>query len=243
MPLEITFTNPKGTEITITAEDYQVTCTEDEQPQPTVPDTQDPAYWHDAIEMCWQRDSRFIHTHYHGSFTFGGAGCYVCSFVMLLRYLQSFVGSAYELESPVTVARRLGYHGVFYQGMFADREAAVKAYSGLLRGQSIRNWADALSDNDLEVLKQQVNKRPTIMSVDFNPRTTYHETHFVLALMYQDVEGEEDILIADPWTGKIEWLSESKYVPYGTERGKAMLRRWVYGLRIFYPQDGIINEG
>lgn len=230
--MSITFTRGDQT-LTISGDDFDMQWVTDEDegegnghPHEQEEPVSTKEWWKHAITLYGQRDIRWAMHRYHGSYTIGGAGCYIVSFCMLLDW---YYGDQIATR-PDIVSSVLNTHNVFYNGLFTGVVEAANQYG--LKWHGRHNWDDKLlTANDLKTVKDTLEDGPVIMAVDFYPRTAQWETHFVLALQYNEVK--DDILIADPWEGELAWLMDSRY-SLGDDWD---LARAIYGLRIFRKEE------
>ncbi len=167
-----------------------------------------------------QRDPRWRDVVFAGGMTLGQAGCYVTCVAMV----ASLAGYT---DSPPIVAEHLREVEAFEGAELAHPERISDAYPRLeWRGRV--DWRDVPADMG-EVL-DQLNVGPVITEVDFVPRTSKLDQHFVVA--EQLTPTHDDLCIVDPWDGASTRLLERYALNHWN------LARSIYGLRLLRAVAG-----
>jgi len=158
-----------------------------------------------------QRDPRWRDVEYAGGLTFGAAGCYVTCVAMVL----SLAGYT---DTPPEVASKLHYVGAFVGANLSNAYRIPDAYP-LTVWDGRHDWDGPA---DVDVVRAELARGPTILEVDYNETTATQEQHFVVAV---GLVGD-DIEIVDPWDGATTRLMERYALDHWD------LARAVYGLRL-----------
>ena len=165
-----------------------------------------------------QKDPRWRNIVFAGGKTLGAAGCYVTCVAMI----ASLAG--YE-DTPPEVAAKLREVGAFTGALLSYPQRIPEAYP-LLRYDDTHDWSDhRVTQDDLAIVQDELNVGPVIMEVDFVPRTSKRDQHFVVAEMFT-MDG--DLVITDAIDSADTRLLER----YAVEDDDYTLNRWIYGLRL-----------
>lgn len=143
--------------------------------------------------------------------TISQQGCALTCAAMML----SFYGYKDEPPALQEKIKPSGFRGA-YINWYAVAANYGMEFSGIV------NWPRALTDNDLDSVRDKLREGPVILWVDFRPGGS-QQTHFVLGTQWMG----DDIRIIDPWDG----FSGMMLKRYGDKRQG--LRRWLYGMRPF----------
>jgi len=137
------------------------------------------------------RDARWRSTVYASGCTIGTNGCYVVSVAMI----ASLAGYT---DEPPEVARKLREANCFVGGDLRYLARVPTAYPKLSCGGLV-DWRSGPAD--LVRLRQELEKGPTILEVDFHPGGTPPpvDAHFCIAESFT-ADGA-DLNIVDPWDG------------------------------------------
>jgi len=138
-----------------------------------------------------QRNPHWAHIALGASrYTIGSAGCAVTAVAMLGTLAEPSL-------TPGILTIRLGVLGGFTSDGLLYWQKAAYAVDGL-EWLDYRKWP---SENaDMDYVRSALERGPQIVQVDFKPKTSPLDTHFVLGLAM--TEDGEDIDIIDPWAGQ-----------------------------------------
>lgn len=160
--------------------------------------------WLDTIYS--QRDttwaSKILGFNTDPKYTIGGYGC-------LITALATFLTAVGHKETPDTLNKRLKDLGpnIGYlagSGLFIW-DSLTKLYGDVEMSFESPRWEDAVPEDALENLRDLVKHGfYVIIELDADPATGGEQMHFVGAC---GVEDSGEIMVADPWTGKIIPLS------------------------------------
>ena len=180
-----------------------------------------------ALVVYGQRDERWADLIYAGGTTFAKAGCLVVSVAMMASLVCA------EPVEPPEVARRLAEAGCFVGNLLNHPENIPLAFRGLTWDGAL-HYRDKAADMD-RVAQEIAANGATIAEVAFNPlyKVTYKDAngetqwnqHF---LVLTRVVGD-DCEVADPWTGEVGLLCESRY---RLDRWPKKASRIITGLRL-----------
>jgi hypothetical protein len=162
-----------------------------------------------ALILYSQCDPRWVSQIYAGSTTFGAAGCFVVCVSMMVS-----LAYAERIEPPEVAARLLGA-GCFDDNLLSHPANISKAYPQLTWDGAV-HYRDRAANMDL-VARHIAENGACIAEIAFNPDRpvmwkgadgeTKWNQHFVLLTR---VVGD-DCEFADPWTGELGMLTESRY--------------------------------
>ena len=156
-----------------------------------------------------QRDPRWASLVYAGGTTFGASGCLVVSIAMLVSLAYA------ERIEPPEVAAGLRAAGCF-SGNLLSNPAKIPAAFPRLTWDGVLHYRDRPADMAV-VAREIAANGATIAEVAFDPAhpvtwvdaagVTHFNQHFVVLTRVVD----NDCEIADPWTGALTLLTESRY--------------------------------
>ena len=162
-----------------------------------------------ALVVYGQRDKRWADLVYAGATTFGAAGCFVVSVAMMASLVCA------EPVEPPEVARRLAEAGCFVGNLLNHPEKIPLAFQGLTWDGAL-HYRDKAADMG-RVAREIAANGATIAEVAFDPAhpVTYKDANGVTKwnqhfLVLKRVVGD-DVEVADPWTGEVGLLCESRY--------------------------------
>lgn len=157
-----------------------------------------------------QRDPEWRNEIYSGNCTFGEAGCYVTSVAMI----NSFAGYT---DNPPETAEKLRNAGAF-NGCYLSRAGRIPNAYPKMEWAGRDNWRTVPAD--LNKLRKELEKQPTIIEVDFVPATSKIDQHFLVAVEF--TEDGKDLVCIDSWDGSQIKLLQ-RYAQSTWDLGRAIL--------------------
>lgn len=153
-----------------------------------------------------------------GKWTMGNGGCALTSVTIL-------ASQVYKDLTPGQLNQKLKDAGAF-DGAELDWTAVPRVLPAL-RYIHRRDWNFPVPQIGLDELREDIARYgPVILEVDFIPRTSKQEMHFVVALEVTN----NDVRIIDPWDGAETWLM-LRYAEDGQTLADAIWGTRVYQVR------------
>lgn len=162
-------------------------------PVPTPPATS-------GIKPYCQRDQPWAQVKLGRSgYTMYGSGCLVTGIASWLTLTDPDM-------DPLKLVVWLNANNSFdpYGNLFVAKPAQI---SPAWEYVAYHTWRKPGQKADLATVRRLLEAGPAILQVDFKPATSKLDSHFVLALRFTDAG--DDIVVMDPWTGKIVELLDT----------------------------------
>jgi hypothetical protein len=145
-----------------------------------------------------QRDPRWANyvlgLNSNAVYSIGNYGCLIASLAMICDY-----EGRQETPESLNLHLQQMVNGFSAGTGYYSWGALPRLFSEI--SEKVTWTPDLLTDAQMAAIKADIDaENPVMLQIDFNPATPGPENHFVVAVGYNPAD-ENDITIADPWTG------------------------------------------